>query len=85
MAVAGQRRAEAGALWQRVKELDRRSATAQAEWVLQLLHLGDVAYYDSRGALLPWCVALEGQTLYRRMLAQAEIAPETTHLEGDEP
>ena len=71
-----QRRPEATAIWQRVKDVDRRIAAAQAEWVLQLLRLLDVAYYDSRGALLPWCIALEGETLYRRMVAQAEIAPE---------
>jgi hypothetical protein len=72
-----QRRAEASALWQRIKDIERRLAAAQAEWVLQLLRLLDVAYYDSRGALVPWCIALEGEPLYRRLLAQAEIAPES--------
>jgi hypothetical protein len=76
LAADPQRRPEATAIWQRLKDLDRRLAEAQAEWVLQLLRLLDVAYYDSRGALLPWCLALEGETLYRRMLAQAEIVPE---------
>jgi hypothetical protein len=71
-----QQRPAATALWQRIKEIDRRLAAAHAEWVLQLLRLLDVAYYDSRGALLPWCTALEGEALYRRLIAQAEIIPE---------
>lgn len=81
LAADPQRRPEAAAVWQRVKDLDRRLVTAQAEWVLQLLRLLDVAYYDSRGALLPWCIGLEGETFYRRLLAQAEIAPEGAEAE----
>jgi hypothetical protein len=71
-----QRRPEATAIWQRVKDLDRQIAAAQAEWVVQLLRLLDVAYYDSRGALLPWCIGLAGEALYRRVVAEAEITPE---------
>lgn len=76
LAADPQQRPTATALWQRIKEIDRRIAEAHAEWALQLLRVLDVAYYDSRGALLPWCIALEGETLYRRLVAQAEIAPE---------
>jgi hypothetical protein len=81
LAADPQRRPEATAIWQRIKDIDRQTAAAEAEWVLQLLRLLDVAYYDSRGALLPWCIALEGEPFYRRLLAQAEIAPETGGLQ----
>ncbi len=72
-----QRRPEAGALWQRIKQLDRRLAEAQAEWLQQQIRLLDLGYYDSRGALLPWCLALEGETLYGRLLQAADVAAET--------
>lgn len=70
------RRPEATALWQRIKGIDRRLAEAHAEWALGLLRVLDVGYYDSRGALLPWCLALGGEPFYRHMLAQAELIPE---------
>lgn len=40
----------------------------------------DLDYWDSRGAILPWCVALGGEEFYRRVLDQAEIYPETLAL-----
>ena len=70
------RRSEATALWQRIKGVDRRLAEAQAGWVLGLLRVLDVEYYDSRGALLPWCLALGGEPLYRHMVSQAELTLE---------
>ena len=33
----------------------------------------DIDYWDSRGALWPWCVALGGQEFYNQVVAQAEI------------
>jgi hypothetical protein len=71
------RRPQATVLWQRIKELDRQLAEAQAEWLLRQLRLLDLNYYDSRGALLPWCLALEGETLYQRLLQAAELTTET--------
>ncbi|MBN2450947.1 MAG: hypothetical protein JXR77_11190, partial [Lentisphaeria bacterium] len=71
-----QRRPEAAALWQQVKEADRGIATAVAEWVVGMLRLLDVRYYDSRGALLPWCVALGGVEFYERVVAAARVDEE---------
>lgn len=33
-------------------------------------------FYDSRGALLPWCVALGGEAFYREVISRAEIREE---------
>lgn len=71
------RRPEATALWQRVKDVDRLLARAQAERVLERLRLLDLGYYDSRGALLPWSLALGGETLYQRLLQEADLTPES--------
>ncbi len=76
LAADPQRRAEAGLLWQRIKDIDRRQAEEQAEWVLSRLRILDVEYYDSRGALLPWCLALGGEGLCERLLEQADVTPE---------
>lgn len=76
LAADPQRRAEASLLWQRIKDIDRRQAAEQAEWVLARLRLLDVEYYDSRGALLPWCLALGGEGLYDRLLDRAEFTTE---------
>ena len=35
-----------------------------------------VDFWDSRGALLPWCVALGGQEFYDSVINRAEITPE---------
>jgi len=36
----------------------------------------DLDYWDSRGALLPWCVALGGEDFYNKVLTEAEIYEE---------
>ena len=33
-------------------------------------------YWDSRGALLPWCLALGGKTFYNNVVTQAEVYDE---------
>ena len=53
--------------------MDRDLAEAQAEWALQLNRILDVRYYDSRGALLPWCLGLGGEACYRQLVDQAEL------------
>lgn len=36
----------------------------------------DLDYWDSRGAILPWCVALGGEDFYREVLRRARVYPE---------
>ena len=66
-------RSEAKALWSQIKQLDREVIEAHAEWVVQLLRTLDVRYYDSRGALLPWALALGGEHLFDTMVTTADI------------
>lgn len=70
-------KAEVRALYELVKEADRELLARLAEAVVQALHIRNLTYYDSRGALLPWSVALGGEAFYERLLAQAEIRAET--------
>lgn len=39
----------------------------------------NIDYWDSRGAIMPWCVAMGGQQFYSDVLAGAEIYAESSH------
>lgn len=55
----------------RVEMLDGLVRQIAGDWQVR-----DLEFYDSRGALLPWCVALGGEDFYRAVLARAEVRPE---------
>ena len=76
-------RAEASAIWEHVKELDRRLLEGMVDEAARSLRVLDLEYYDSRGALLPWCVALEGENLYDRLLTDADVFPEPAGEDAD--
>ena len=65
------------ALYEEVKELDRLLLSAVTAAAVLALRVRDLPYYDSRGALLPWSVALGGEAFYERLLDGASIVPET--------
>ena len=69
-------RAEAGVLWDRQKAEETRLLEAQVERLLRHLHVRNAGYWDSRGALLPWAVALGGNGFYDALLDGAEITEE---------
>ncbi|MBR0459914.1 MAG: hypothetical protein IJJ26_11810 [Victivallales bacterium] len=58
----------------------RRSETAllekQMKWIADLVRLRDLTFFDSRGALLPWSLALGGRQFYETLLRQSEITQE---------
>ncbi|MBQ6470358.1 MAG: hypothetical protein IJJ33_00110, partial [Victivallales bacterium] len=60
----------------RIKSADRKLADAQVAWIASLVRLRDLTFFDSRGALLPWALALGGEPFYQQVLAQAEISEE---------
>jgi len=56
-------------------EADILAATLQqiaSDW--QVSHL---EYWDSRGAIMPWCIALDGEHFYDEVIARADIYEET--------
>ncbi|MFA4943687.1 MAG: hypothetical protein WC789_03180 [Lentisphaeria bacterium] len=69
-------RAAAGRVWDEVKALERQRLQALFEHAWQLRHTLNLRYWDSRGALLPFSIALGGEAFYESVLAQAEIAEE---------
>ena len=70
-------RAEAGALWDQQKAEETSLLQATVERLLRNLHVLNVDYWDSRGAILPWAIALGGQPFYEKLLDEAEISEET--------
>ena len=67
----------------RIRPLSHRVRAIRAELLGHLLeqiardvHVRDVDYWDSRGALLPWSVALGGETFYNELIAGARIYAE---------
>ncbi len=70
-------RAAAGQLWDELRPLDRERTRTLAEHALRCLHLPGLDYWDSRGALLPWSIALGGEAFYDHLLTAAELTEET--------
>ncbi len=62
------------------KSIKRRQVEVLDGTVRQIAidwQVSDVDYWDSRGAPLPWCVALGGEAFYNEVIKQAEIYEET--------
>ncbi|MBN1553899.1 MAG: hypothetical protein JXA11_04085 [Phycisphaerae bacterium] len=64
-------------MWKRIKAMQNLVLTQTIDRVARDWQVAQLEYYDSRGALLPWCVALGGEELYRDVVASAEIREET--------
>ena len=67
---------ELRAVWKQLKAarvdlLDRTLRQIARDW-----QVSQVGYWDSRGAVLPWCIALGGESFYDEVIANAEIYEE---------
>ena len=69
-------RSQAGALWQEIKTLDQSLLKRQIDWTVRQLRVRDLEFADSRGALLPWSIALGGEPFYQQLLAATKIYAE---------
>lgn len=70
-------RPQASALWDRIKVLRREQTEQFVGQVLDMYHTTQLDYWNSRGALMPWSIALGGMDFYRSMLEKAEIYEES--------
>lgn len=68
-----------------IRPVSKRIADLQkslAERLLRQIHVdyqtAEMDYWDSRGALAPWCIGLGGEEFYRKVLSGAEIYEEQT-------
>ncbi|MBT3380401.1 MAG: hypothetical protein HN742_27390 [Lentisphaerae bacterium] len=75
-------RAQAGPIWDEIKDLDRQLLRGLVDAVVLHLRVSELDYYDSRGALLPWSIALGGKAFYEQLLDHAELSLETCNSPG---
>jgi hypothetical protein len=63
-------------LWKALKPLQTRQLEATVRQVARDWQAARIDFYDSRGAIWPWCVALGGQDFYQHVIQEAEIYEE---------
>ena len=67
---------ELRAIWKAVSELQIRILDRTVRRIDADSQLADLDFYDTRGAALPWCVALGGESFYNEVIDQAEVYDE---------
>jgi len=77
LARAGAKREDTFAVWNQVKDLRKKLLEQTLRRIVNDCQIAEIGYYDSRGALAPWCVAMGGESFYHYVLTHAEIANET--------
>ena len=65
-----------GEIWKRIKVLQLELLDRTVRAIARDRHVRELDYWDSRGALLPWSIALGGQGFYDSLIASAEIYEE---------
>ena len=60
-------------LWSELKPLQKQLNKQIFEQIIENNHICNLDYWNSRGALLPWSVALGGEDFYQNLVQQAEI------------
>jgi len=63
-------------IWQHSKALQLELLDQSVRQIARDYQLRDIDYWDSRGALLPWSIALGGKEFYDHLIADAEIYEE---------
>lgn len=65
-------------LWQQIRDDQATLAADLLEQVVRDTHAAGLDFYESRGAIMPWCVALGGEEFYSKVIAAAEITEESS-------
>ena len=73
LAKGDQKNPELREIWKRIKPLQLDQLRGLLEQVARDWQASQIDYWDSRGALLPWAVALGGERFYDQLLDRAEI------------
>lgn len=65
-----------GEIWKEVKELEKEFHQNCYQHLIDSIHTSEIGYWDSRGALLPWSIALGGAPFYNELISNAEVFSE---------
>lgn len=60
-------------VWKQLKAVKLRMLDGSLRRMADDVQLADLDYWDSRGAILPWAMALGGREFYNEVLARADI------------
>ena len=69
-------RHQAKEIWNRIKDIEKLLLSELVESVVQKMHVLGLEYYNSRGGVMPWNIAVGGRELYSRIIKNAEIYSE---------
>ncbi len=64
-------------MWKEIKFLKIRVLEATLRQIDGDTQMSQIDYWDSRGALLPWCIALGGESFYNEVIARADVYEES--------
>ncbi len=64
-------------IWKRIRTIENRLLAAVLHQIAADYQTSRIDFYDSRGAILPWCLALGGESFYNEVIAKARITEET--------
>lgn len=64
------------AIWKEIKSLQGELLDRTLRGIARDWQLRELDYWDSRGALLPWSIALGGRDFYARLVAEAAVYEE---------
>ena len=73
LAAADAKSPEIRDVWKQLKALKVRVLEGTLRQAALDTQLADIDYWDSRGAILPWAVAMGGPEFYQEVLAKADI------------
>ena len=76
LAKADPKAPELRATWMEIRGLQADILDRTVRQIDRDTQLAEIDYYDSRGALLPWCLALGGEAFYNAMIDNAEVYEE---------
>ena len=63
-------------IWKRIKTIENELLAATLHQIAMDYQAAHIDFYDSRGAILPWCIALGGESFYNEVIAKARITEE---------
>ena len=66
----------ASGMWDEVKKIRKEQWETFIDTVVARIHTADLDYFNSRGAVYPWSLAIGGQAHYDKVISEAEIYEE---------
>ena len=60
-------------VWKHIKALRRQMLAGLVDHIALDYQVSQIGYWDSRGAIEPWCIALGGERFYNEVIAGAEV------------